>query len=177
MTVSRNFSELNIHPNKGWVTSIDLYDPYPLFGGSGHIGSSKRKSCHVPNSSNAYWNYVNLRSQVVAWESRQGIIRDDRRLFERALNGCVRFCHAETIRSDNERQYFNVTRNSVFGGMELVIRSVNDINTEERNDKTNFKPIQSVFVSIDGIVTLQSLEISESDLQSLREANFRALWK
>lgn len=93
MTVKGNhdFSALNVirpaNARFGEVVCIELNI-------QGHyLGYSKRKSIHVPPSSNAYWNFMNLRSLVVAWSSLKGVPRDDRIAVHQILNLAVRHIH------------------------------------------------------------------------------------
>lgn len=128
MTVSLDFSELNAlrpsHIRFGEVVSISLYwgKPPVSFDGSLFsrqswlVGHSKRKSIHVPPSSNAYWNFVNLRSDLVEWFSEKGTCRRDRRTAVRLLNEAVRWIHRYEMDScynlerapHGSHQYYNV---------------------------------------------------------------------
>jgi hypothetical protein len=102
MTVSRDFSFLNIlrplTARFGEVVSIDLH----IDGES--LGYAKRKSIHVPPSSNAYWNYMTLRSLVTADNSRKGRHRDDRIFLERAIHHAVSFIHSRECEATYDEQ-------------------------------------------------------------------------
>ena len=96
---SLNFLALNtFFPNKGRkigevvAISVLVERASPLSGVKtwDAIAYSKRKSIHVPVSSNAYWNWVNLRSEMVADFSLQGTSRADRDTLLALVNKAIR---------------------------------------------------------------------------------------
>jgi hypothetical protein len=73
------------------VVHISLY--VAEHGGLTLIGDSKRKSIHVPPSSNAYWNFVGLRSALVQYFTREGIQRPLRTWLMKELRTIVEAVH------------------------------------------------------------------------------------
>lgn len=136
MAVSRSFLHLNYIfetagfpqgksvKRSGEVVSIELLDAHPIYslGDTGVIARSKRKSCSVSVSSNAFWNHRNLLTEVIAWESRNGICRSDRRQMREALYGVVSACYQANCESGNQMQYFQVIVERVIGGTMCVIK-------------------------------------------------------
>lgn len=117
MTVSNDFSYLNsLRPANavfGEVVSLELfvdglYDQVSDQVRSSIIGRSKRKSIHVPPSSNAYWNFMNLRADFVRAASAVGMCREDRKAVVRLLNLSVRHIHyfelCQTYRLEEPKQ-------------------------------------------------------------------------
>lgn len=136
MTVSRDFSELNVLRPQGArfgeVVSIALYAPEGAFFANelpfpsydSLVGHSKRKSIHVPPSSNAYWNFTNLHSDLVTWCNTKGVCRENRIVLQSLLNRTVRWIHlyeVEATYSPGGRdlhciQYFNALIGRDSGG-------------------------------------------------------------
>jgi len=106
------YSELNdFRPANacyGEVVCIELY----LNGES--LGYSKRKSIHVPPSSNAYWNFVALRSLAVEYANKYGIERRVRDALYLTIDQAVRRIHenelklAYLIAGDKTQQYYDL---------------------------------------------------------------------
>jgi hypothetical protein len=77
----------------GEVVSIDLF----LKGK--HLGGSKRKSIHVPASSNAYWNWMTLRSVVTrSFRENPELTGDDRQVVRKLLKGLVKWIHESELK-------------------------------------------------------------------------------
>jgi len=97
--INADFSILNtLRPaNAGFgeVVCIELreLDAWNSSNASTFLGYSKRKSISVPPSSNAYWNWIGLRSLLVAWCSKRGITRQARLNLYQMLNDHVRAIH------------------------------------------------------------------------------------
>jgi hypothetical protein len=116
MSVSNQFYELNpLRPANARfaeVTGINLTVTFPE-GAPIFVGFSKRKSIHVPASSNAYWNWVNLRTDLVRFVSERGLDRRDRIALQSALNDAIRKIHEISLRGaysgeENGTQYFEL---------------------------------------------------------------------
>jgi len=115
---SNQFYELNqLRPKGsscGEVTSIDLFVTEHDSCSTYFITASKRKSIHVPPSSNAYWNWMNLRAELTAFASRKGYERKTRNALYAALNDAVRFTHKfsciehYTDEVEDATQYFSI---------------------------------------------------------------------
>ena len=117
MSVSKSFYHLNTHrPTQagfGEVTSIYLNVYLGDQLGAQFVGRSKRKSVHVPPSSNAYWNHANLRADLVAFCSERGIKRQTRLALYASLRQGVDNIHQRNLRETystafeaNATQYF-----------------------------------------------------------------------
>lgn len=92
----------------GEVVCIELFIDWKS------IGYSKRKSIHVPASSNAYWNWMTLRSVVTkAFRGNPELSGDDRQVVRKMLKGLVKWVHESelttTFHSDLPSvQYYDV---------------------------------------------------------------------
>ena len=117
MPVSNSFQELNsLRPADarfGEVTCIHLFVT-DVYGQTTSVEWSKRKSVHVPPSSNAYWNWMCLRAGLVRWCSERGITRRQRLALYESLNQAVRETHKislmQTYAEGGETvvQYFDI---------------------------------------------------------------------
>lgn len=94
--LSNQFYELNpLRPADaayGEVTCIELHVT-DWSGRVDFLGYSKRKSIHVPPSSNAYWNWMCLRADLTRYCSERGFHRGLRSSLYAALNDGVRNIH------------------------------------------------------------------------------------
>lgn len=116
MSVNTDFSSLNfLRPSDasfGEVVHISLY--VAEGGGLTFIGDSKRKSVHVPPSSNAYWNFVGLRSALVQYFTREGVQRPLRTWMTAELRNIVEAVHKRELEATYSRfdyvsvQYYDV---------------------------------------------------------------------
>lgn len=106
------FNELNaLRPANavfGEVVCIELY----INGVS--RGYSKRKSISVPPSSNAYWNFVGLRSVMVEYANEFGIQRRHREALYTVLERAIAWVHENELKAmfgfDNRNsvQYYDL---------------------------------------------------------------------
>jgi hypothetical protein len=127
MSVSQvNFQALNdLRPANavfGEVTCIELHvqtlsDMDPVF-----LGYTKRKSIHVPPSSNAYWNYFNLQALVTAFCSERGIVREDRKALYASLRNMVRRIHRHSLVEAYEFKWDQATQ---YYRLDLIFTDVN----------------------------------------------------
>ena len=120
----------------GEVVCIELY----INGES--RGYSKRKSIHVPPSSNAYWNFVGIRSLMVEYANELGIQRRQREALYHAIEMAVEWIHENELlavykMAGNSVQYYdlNVTHDG-----ENVSAYVTDTNEDQ------LRPLYSVVV-------------------------------
>ena len=91
----------------GEVVSLELY-----FQGES-LGYSKRKSIHVPPSSNAYWNFVGLRSFMVKHANEIGMGRHERNTIYQLIEICVRWVHESELKAvyqgeGKSKQYYDI---------------------------------------------------------------------
>lgn len=101
------FSQLNhLRPaNAGFgeVTSIRLVYSInrgewdPLQTERFVLGHTKRKSIHVPPSSNAYWNEMALRSLLTELFTREGVDRSQRQVLRASLRSAVMQIHQHSL--------------------------------------------------------------------------------
>lgn len=109
MSVTKSFYSLNCHRPQnvtfGEVTCIELYVTMGLNLRDRFVGISKRKSVHVPASSNAYWNFTNLRANLVAYCSERGVKRQTRKALYAALREGVEVIHRRNLRETYSTQF------------------------------------------------------------------------
>lgn len=137
---STQFLELNaLRPAKaswGEVTSINLRVTLPD-GITYSIGESKRKSVHVPPSSNAYWNWMALRAELTRFYSSNGVERQIRNVLNASLKEAVRCIHKISLEEHygtqcpmEAVQYFDLTLKIVEIGFGLDHEIVHVVVTE-----------------------------------------------
>jgi hypothetical protein len=127
MSVNSDFSALNsLRPHDarfGEVVAIDLYvsfvDPHAP---REFVGNTKRKSIHCPPSTNAYWNFVNLRTRLTEWFTLNGVSRRDRSQLVRLLNLGVRHIHLHEMEATYSKkkvsyQYYTFVLKPVYLGL------------------------------------------------------------
>ena len=91
----------------GEVVSLELYFQ------DESLGYSKRKSIHVPPSSNAYWNFVGLRSFMVKHANEIGMSRHERNTIYQLIEICVRWVHESELKAvyqgeGKSKQYYDI---------------------------------------------------------------------
>ncbi len=141
---SGQFYELNslrpANASFGEVVSINLLVT-DAAGQTYDLGSSKRKSIHVPPSSNAYWNWMSLKADLTAWLSSNGVARPQRTVFYAALNEMVRTAHKISLvahfgsSTETVLQYFQVDLSVHFGLVDEWPSLRAAISTRDDNDE------------------------------------------